>query len=199
MAGMIPMGRARIERSARGASLALLLIATAARADDPVPELQVRDWKQTQELIAAHEGKVVLVDIWTTTCPACVEKFPDFVKLHQQFGTERLACISVNCDFDGVPGKPPQHYQPKVQKFLQEQQAEFDHVLLSVPFVDFLDEIELASTPAFLLFDANGKLVRRFDNDAAGDESDEFTMMQVAQAVEDLLSAPQPEQADCER
>lgn len=172
------------------ASMALLLVAAAARAgEDPVPELQVRDWKQTQKLIAAHKGKVVLVDIWTTTCPACVEKFPEFVKLQERFGAERLACVSVNCDYDGVPGKPPQHYQPKVQEFLQEQQAEFDHVLLSVPFVDFLDEIELASTPAYLLFDSEGKLVRRFDNDDADDESEEFTMAQVVQAVEDLLAA----------
>ena len=186
---MTPMGRSRFRCSVCGASLALLLVAAARSGEDPVPELQVRDWKQTQELIASHKGKVVLVDIWTTTCPACIEKFPDFVKLQQQFGTERLACISVNCDYDGVPGKPPQHYQPKVQKFLQEQQAEFDHVLLSVPFVDFLEEIELASTPAYLLFDADGKLIRRFDNDDAGDEADEFRMTQVAQAVEDLLAA----------
>ncbi len=186
-----------LNRSAclRGLALAfaqvipLLMVASMQAGEDPVPELQVRDWKQTQELIAAHQGEVVLVDIWTTTCPACVEKFPEFAALQKQYGTERFVCISVNCDYDGVPGKPPEHYRPKVQKFLQEQQAPFDHVLLSVPFADFLEEIELASTPAYLLYDVEGKLVRRFDNDEASDETEEFTMTQVAEAVEELLGA----------
>jgi thiol-disulfide isomerase/thioredoxin len=150
--------------------------------------VQILDWERTQHLIAQHKGQVVLVDIWTTTCPACVEKFPEFVALQQQHGAAGLACISVNCDYDGVPDKPPGHYRPKVEKFLQEQQAEFDHVLLSVPFADFLEQIELGTTPAYLLYDADGRLVRRFDNDEALKEEDEFTMAEIAAAVEELLA-----------
>ena len=172
----------------------LLCVAGITRAADAPAEqgssplhVQIFDWEQTQQLIAAHKGQVVLVDIWTTTCPACVEKFPEFVALQQVHGAQGLACISVNCDYDGVPDKPPAHYRPKVEKFLQEQQAEFDNVLLSVPFADFLEQIDLASTPSYLLYDAEGKLVRRFDNDAALREEDEFTMADVAAAVEELL------------
>jgi hypothetical protein len=75
-----------------------------------------------------------------------------------------------------------------VEKFQQEQQAEFDHVLLSVPFAEFLEQIELGTTPAYLLYDADGQLVQRFDNDGALKEEDEFTMAEIAAAVEELLT-----------
>lgn len=182
--------------ASRWIAAALLCLSGTVYAAEPAPAkqegatIQVLDWKQTQDLIARHKGEVVLVDIWTSTCPACIEKFPEFVSLQQKHRAAGLACISVNCDYDGVPDKPPEHYRPNVEKFLQEQQAEFDNVLLSVPFVDFLELIDLASTPAYLLYDAEGKLVRRFDNDEALKEEDEFTMAQIAAAVEKLLEDP---------
>ena len=180
----------------RWSAAGLLSVAGMTHAADAPAEngvasgihVQILDWERTQRLIAEHKGQVVLVDVWTTTCPACVEKVPEFVALQQRHGAAGLACISVNCDYDGVPDKPPEHYRPKVEKFLQEQQAEFDHVLLSVPFADFLEQIELGTTPAYLLYDADGKLVQRFDNDEALKEEDEFTMAEIAAAVEELLT-----------
>lgn len=173
--------------------LSLLFVAPLAAEEPPSttdaahPEVQILDWAETQELIAGHRGKLVLVDIWTTTCPPCIEKFPEFVALHEQYGPDRLVCISVNCDYDGVPEKPPEHYLPKVGRFLADQQADFEHVLLNVPFVDFLEQIELGTTPAYLLYGADGQLIRRFDNDEALEESQEFTMAQVADAVKEQL------------
>lgn len=159
--------------------------AATASARKPV-RLQAMNWNEVQKLIARHKGKVVVVDIWTTTCPACLKKFPDFVELQKRY-KNNVACISVNCDYDGIEGKPPKFYRPHVLKFLRKQNATFDNVLLTISFLDFLNKIDLASTPAMLVYDKTGKLAKRFDNDDAATAEDEFTMKQVEQLVARLV------------
>ncbi|MFQ5731391.1 MAG: TlpA family protein disulfide reductase [Planctomycetaceae bacterium] len=145
------------------------------------------DWKGVQKLGAAQKGKVVVVDVWTSTCAACVKKFPRFAALQKKHGN-KVACISVNCDFDGVPGKPPKHYRKHVLDFLRKQQASFDNVMLNVPFLGFLNQIKLESTPALFVYDKTGRLTKRFDNDKSVSDADDFTMKQVESLVESLIT-----------
>jgi thiol-disulfide isomerase/thioredoxin len=160
------------------------------------PVLHERNWKETERFIREKlRGKVVLVNIWTRTCPACVEDFPDFAGLQARFGREKFACLSVNCDYDGIEGKPPAYYRPGVEEFLKEQKEadRFEHVLLTDPLLDFMDAAKLNSTPAMFLYDGNGKLVRRFENDWS--ENDEFTIDDVAAASQRLLKSPSRDKA----
>jgi len=174
----------------------LLVSAPPASASGPAkkPEvtLQVLDWDQTEKLIAGHRGKVVVVDIWTTTCQTCLEGFPELVRLHERYGKDGLVCVSVACDYDGIADKPPEFYRPQVLRFLRQQGATFENVLLSVPFVTFLEKIDLGSTPAVLIYNREGKRVRRFDNDEAESEADEFSPEDVRQLVEKLLKEKAP-------
>lgn len=152
--------------------------------------VQVRDWKGVQELVRRHRGRVVVLDIWTSTCETCIEEFPRFVQWQETYGTDRLACISINCDYDGIAGKPPAYYRDHVQRFLKSSRATFQNVMLNIPFIDFLDQIRLSSTPAILVYDRDGKLVRRFDNDNSTSESDDFTMQQVQALIDRLVQRP---------
>lgn len=181
---------------AAGVVVGCALLACIAGASEPQPpcgadnriRLSTLSWKQALARIAEHKGRVVLVDVWTTTCPVCVEEFPKVVELHRRLEEHGLVCISVNCDYDGVPGKPPAHYAPRVLQFLREQDARFEHMLLSDPLVDFLDAAEIGSTPTFLLFGRDGAEARRFDGSV-----EEFTIDQVALAVESAISTTQIE------
>jgi len=156
----------------------------------PSVTVQVRDWQGVQELIRRHRGRVVVLDIWTTTCETCIEEFPRFAQLQETYGTDRLACISINCDYDGIAGKPPAYYRDDVLRFLKKSRATFQNVMLKIPFIDFLDQIELASTPAVLVYGRDGKLVRRFDNDSSTSESDDFTMQQIHTLIDRLIKHP---------
>ena len=147
----------------------------------------VRDWSGVRELIDQQRGRVVVLDIWTTTCEACLEEFPRFVRLQRQFGADRVACVSINCDYDGIKGKPPAYYRDDVLSFLKANHATFPNVMLNVSFIDFLDQIKLASTPAILVYGRNGRLVRRFDNDNSTSESDDFAMQQVEALIQTLV------------
>lgn len=163
----------------------------AAEKAQTAPVVREMTWEEAEKFIRQKlRGKVVLVNIWTRTCPACVEGFADFAGLQARFGREKFACLSVNCDYDGIEGKPPAYYRPGVEEFLKGQEGAdcFEHVLLADPLLDFMDAAKLNSTPAMFLYDRNGKLVRRFEND--GSENDEFTIHEVAGAVQELLNGP---------
>src|SRR5436190_23203909 len=36
--------------------------------------------------IAAQKGKVVVVDVWSTTCIPCIKEFPELVEIHEKYG-----------------------------------------------------------------------------------------------------------------
>lgn len=149
--------------------------------------LKIKNWQDVQKLVVTHKGKVVVVDIWTTTCLSCVEEFPKFVALQKKYGKDKVVCISVNCDYDGIESKPPKYYRDKVLKFLRKNNASFENVMLNVPFLAFLDKIELESTPAILVYGPDAKLAKRFDNDDAKSEKDDYSMKNVQALIERLL------------
>lgn len=161
------------------------------RADKPTAKsvtLREASWKDVEKLVAKHRGKVVIIDIWTTTCAGCVKKFPEFIALEKKFGSERVACISVNCDYDGIKTKPPAFYRAGVLKVLKQHNATCDNVMLNVSFLNFLEAMKLESTPAVFVYAADGKLAKRFDNDKAFKEADEFSTDDVSRLVRKLLA-----------
>jgi thiol-disulfide isomerase/thioredoxin len=149
----------------------------------PALTLTSLSWAAAQDHIARRKGQVVLVDVWTTTCPVCREHFPEFARLQRRLAGRGLVCLSLNCDYDGIPEKPPRHYAPRVREFLAEQDARFTNILLTDPLLDVLDAAGIGSTPTYLLYGRDGRLLRRFDGSA-----EEFTFAEVVQAVESAVS-----------
>src|SRR5579859_4229754 len=84
--------------------------------------LQVVDWDETLKLVAAHKGKVVVLDAWSTSCPPCMKEFPNLVKLHHKYGGKQVVCMSLSCDYAGIKNKPPEYYRERVVKFLEKQE-----------------------------------------------------------------------------
>jgi thiol-disulfide isomerase/thioredoxin len=162
--------------------------ATPAAKEPSAVTLRVGSWDDVQKRVAAHRGKVVLVDVWTTTCGTCREELPKLMKLADSLPADRVACIAVACDYDGIAEKPPEFYRAKVEQFLAEHKSQrTEHILLNIPFIEFLEQRELGSTPAVYLYGPDGKLVKRFDNDAAKRVADEYTLSQVQQAIAEQL------------
>lgn len=146
--------------------------------------LKVLDYDGIQQLIASKRGAVVVMDAWSTSCPPCMKEFPNLVALHKKYGN-KLACISLSFDYEGI-GKPDD-VAPQVREFLTTQGATFDNVLSSEESDVLYRKFQLASVPAVFVFDRDGKLVKRFDNEKAQSEEDGFTYEQVAAFVENLL------------
>lgn len=132
-------------------------------------EVRIADWEGVEKLIASHKGKVVVVDLWSTSCVPCRREFPHLVKLNEELG-DAVACISVSLDYSGIPSKPPQSYLPKVTEFLKGQDATFDNVLSSVDAETLFGKLKLGSIPAVYVYDQQGKLSKRFADPEDGKE-----------------------------
>ena len=117
-----------------------------------LPVVRIADRAELDQLIATHRGKVVLVDFWATWCGPCVQQFPHTVELSQA-NPAHLAVISVSMD-------EPEDLA-RVQKFLLEREAVFDHLLskYGVGLEGFKAfDITDGSIPHYKIYDREGQL-----------------------------------------
>ena len=113
---------------------------------------------------------------------------PNLVKLHEKRAKDGVVCMSLSCDYAGIKSKPPEFYRERVLKFLQKQKATFQNLLSSVPADELFEKMNLASIPAVYVYGRDGKLVKRFDNEQARTEEENFTYEDVTALVEKLLA-----------
>ena len=48
--------------------------------------------------LVSYRGKVVLLNVWSTTCPPCRVEIPRLAALHTQLGPRGFAVVSVSID-----------------------------------------------------------------------------------------------------
>ena len=134
-------------------------------------DLKEGSWKDVEKYVAENPGRVVVVDIWSTSCLPCVQEFPNLVKLQRTHG-KQIACVSFNIDYVGIKSKPVSYYRPRVEKFLTEQKAGIRNYLCSVESDVIFDELKLNSIPAAYVFGKDGKLAKRFDDSSREPDSE---------------------------
>lgn len=126
--------------------------------DTPKPvELRSITVAQYDAEIAAHNGKVILVDVWFLGCPPCIKKFPEFVELHRELGAEGLVCISLDIRPDEVKKKE------KVVEFLKEQGADTVNLIFNdhqTKVDDWSDKFGVQYTPSTIVYNRRGERVR---------------------------------------
>ena len=72
--------------------------ASTARKPVPAGDFSLRALDGRRVRLADFRGKVVLINFWTTWCPACVSEIPELIALQKQHGN-RLVIIGVSLDF----------------------------------------------------------------------------------------------------
>lgn len=132
-------------------------------------------WKDVEGLVQHHKGKIVVVDIWSTSCLPCMTEFPHLVEMHNAH-KEQIVCVSFNVDYVGIKKKPADFYRPRVEEFLKKQKADFTNYLCTAASDKVFEALELSSIPAVYVFDKQGKLAKRFDDSLLEDgEEEAFT------------------------
>ncbi len=122
-----------------------------------------------EETLKSLQGKVIVLDIWSTACAPCMREYPNLVALSQRF-PDSLACVSLNVDYIGLKSKPAESYLPPVQEFLQKQKSMLTNLLSSSSDEDVLSKYDLGSMPAILVFSKDGALLHKLTDSNTGDD-----------------------------
>ena len=147
-------------------------VVETSKVDDPEVRLTAGTWKDVEVLVAKHAGKIVVVDVWSTSCLPCMTEFPHLVAMHRKHG-EKVVCISFNVDYVGIKSKPAATYAKKVEQFLQKHKATCTNILSTMPSDEIFQSLELPSIPAAYVYGTDGKLLKRFDDSLLVDGKEE--------------------------
>jgi peroxiredoxin len=71
------------------------------------PDFALPDLDGKMVNLADYKGKVVLLNIWATWCPPCVEEMPSMEKLHQELKDEDFKILAVSIDVSGAKAVIP--------------------------------------------------------------------------------------------
>ena len=71
------------------------------------PQFELPDLDGKTVNLADYKGKVVLLNIWATWCPPCVEEMPSMEKLHQDLKDEDFEILAVSIDVSGAKAVIP--------------------------------------------------------------------------------------------
>jgi len=156
----------------------------------PAVTLRLVDHAGLVAQIAAHRGRVVVVDCWSTSCPPCVAGFPRLVALAERFPAD-VACLSLSFDYEGIGA--PADVVPKVRGFLEAVGAGRVVNLLGSEESDALAaKLDVVAVPAVFVYGRDGRLLGRFDDDAAKRLGRPFTYDDVEALVRVALGAGPP-------
>ncbi|MGH7677706.1 MAG: peroxiredoxin family protein [Gemmatimonadaceae bacterium] len=86
------------------------------------------DGSNRVKTLADYRGKVVVLNVWATWCPPCIEEMPSFERLHRQVPDTNLAIVAVS--IDDVVGAD------SVSQFARGLGVTFDVLLDSVRAID---------------------------------------------------------------
>ncbi len=117
----------------------------------PVPAFQFLDGNGKPTSLQAMRGKVILLNVWATWCPPCVEEMPTLNKLQATLGGKDFVVVPLSIDKGGVFA---------VKSFYQENFI--DHLAVDVdPTTRALDALRVLGTPTTILIDRQGREVAR--------------------------------------
>ncbi len=148
-------------------------------------------YDELQKQIKDLSGKVVVVDIWSTSCLPCMEEFPNLVELSKK-DPERLACISFNVDFMGLPRETVESHRKDIESFLEKKEASTVINLISTePDTVVLAKYQVESMPAIMIIDQTGKMVAKA-TDANASSGGLSYANDILPKIEELLASPTP-------
>jgi peroxiredoxin len=114
------------------------------------PELELRGIKGDTVSLGQLKGKVVLLYVWFTGCPPCMQETPDLVSLYHQLSARGFDIVGANADrFLGL------NYDDQVRlRYIRERKIEF-------PIVQWTRESDkafggISIYPALFLIDRKG-------------------------------------------
>ena len=112
------------------------------------PNFTLPDLDGNMVSLADYKGKVVLLNIWATWCPPCVEEMPSMEKLHQELKDEKFVILAVSIDELGAKA---------VQPFMKKYKLSFLSLTDTAGTIKNL--YQTTGVPESFIIDKNGSIV----------------------------------------
>jgi peroxiredoxin len=77
------------------------------KAGQPAPDFTFPGLDGKMVSLSDYKGKVVLVNIWATWCPPCVDEMPSMEKLYRELKDENFEILAVSIDALGKKAVAP--------------------------------------------------------------------------------------------
>jgi len=114
----------------------------------PAPNFTLPDLDGNMVSLADYKGKVVLLNIWATWCPPCVEEMPSMEKLHQALKDEKFAILAVSIDESGAEA---------VRPFMKKHKLSFLALIDTAGAINSL--YQTTGVPESFVIDKDGRIV----------------------------------------
>ncbi len=99
------------------------------------------------------KNKVTLVNVWSVTCPYCIDEMPDLAKLHTKLKDQNAGVLSVYAMSGYYSGDEE---QKEAKDILSESKADFPVIIADD---DFYNQVNVSAFPLSFLVDQNGKII----------------------------------------
>jgi peroxiredoxin len=116
----------------------------------PAPNFRFPSLNGKMVRLSDYRGKVVLVNVWATWCPPCVDEMPSLQTLYQAFKDENFEILAVSIDSAGLEAVAP---------FMQKHKLTFPALVTSQTTMESIYKI--TGVPETFVVDKNGLLVKK--------------------------------------
>jgi len=99
------------------------------------------------------KGKVVVMDLWTTSCSVCFKKFPEFDKFYMKNkDRDDLLIYAVNLPYSIIE-------MDKIEKMIDKFDYNFPYLISKNNFQYYRDKYNINGVPAIIILNKKGEIV----------------------------------------
>ena len=117
---------------------------------NPAPDFNLPDLEGTMVSIADYKGKIVLLNIWATWCPPCVEEMPSMENLYKKLSKDGFEILAISIDASGAE---------TVSAFIHQHNLSF--TVLVDPEGTIRSLYHTTGIPESTIIDKNGNIVEK--------------------------------------
>jgi peroxiredoxin len=124
-----------------------------------------------------YRGDVLVLNVWATWCPPCVEEMPSFQKLHEAYAEEGLRIVAISIDDPGAADL--------IRAFRATHGLTFE--ILHDPESMITDLLPRFAVPQTLVIDRRGRIrVSRYADDWSSEENRKLVRSLLAESADEL-------------
>lgn len=114
-------------------------------------DMTLTDLEGNELQLSSYKGKIVILSFWATWCGPCVEEFPSFIKLLDEF-PEKVVLIAISHDYD----------EKDVREFVGAFKGYRKNMILTMDKKKVLSQaFGVDKLPEGFVFNGEGKMVKK--------------------------------------